>query len=382
MPMRRQILLPPDLRTEALNECHTVITAGHLGRKKTLANMKRRFLWPGMANDVESYVKRCDACALYKSDGQKRRGGLKDFRVGIPMERVCADIVGPFPRSTSGNKYALVVTDCFTKFVEIYPMPNQEASTVARILTREFFSRYGVPRFLHTDQGTQFESGLFSNICQLLGIDKTRTTPFRPQSDGQSERNIKTLSRMIAISADDQDNWDEYLPFLAMAYRGTPHETSGFSPNFMMFGREVSVPVDVMLPPCTDDEVNPDDYVTKLKSKLMYAYTLARKNLKKGAERQMNLYNRRKHGESFNLGDLVWYANKLRKKGVSPKLQPKWRGPCLVTKVYNDVLVEIRLSLKKSTVVHTDLLKPCHSVNLPTWLKKARASIRTTVHST
>ena len=377
LPMKRQILMPPDLRSEALNECHSVLTAGHLGQKKTLANVKRRFLWPGMTNDTEAYVRSCDICAKYKTDGQKRRGGLKDFRVGIPMERVCVDIVGPFPKSVNGNKYGLVITDCFTKFVEIYPLPNQEASTVARVLTREFFSRYGVPRFLHSDQGTQFESSLFSDICQLLGIEKTRTTPFRPQSDGQSERNIKTLTRMIAMSADEQENWDEFLPFLAMAYRATPHVSVGISPNYMMFGRELSVPVDVMLPPCADDSVSPHEYVAKLKSKLTYAYGLARKNLKKNAERQINLYNRRKHGETFAAGDLVWYANKLRKKGLSPKLQPKWRGPCLVLKMYNDVLAEVKLSVKKSVVVHTDLLKPCHSVNLPAWLKKARKSLKT-----
>ena len=96
-------------------------------------------------------------------------------------------------------------------------MPNQEAATVAQILTKEFFSRYGVPTYLHSDQGTQFESMLFAEMCKLLGITKTRTTPFRPQSDGQSERNIKTLSRMIAMTTEQQRDWDEHLPFLSMA---------------------------------------------------------------------------------------------------------------------------------------------------------------------
>ena len=108
----------------------------------------------------------------------------------------------------------------------------------------------------------------------------------------------------------------------------------------------------------------------KLRSKLTYVYDLARKHLRRNAERQANLYNRRKHGETFIVGDLVWYANKLRKKGLSPKLQPKWRGPCLVIKMYNDVLAEIKLSMKKSIIVHTDLLKPCHSTHLPVWLKR------------
>ena len=116
-------------------------------------------------------------------------------------------------------------------------MPNQEATSVAlpkKVLTKEFFSRYGVPTYLHSDQGTQFESQLFAETGKLLGITKTRTTPFRPQSDGQSKRNIKTLTKMMAMITDEQENWDEHLPFLSMAYQATPNKSTGLSPNFMM----------------------------------------------------------------------------------------------------------------------------------------------------
>ena len=133
------------------------------------------------------------------------------------------------------------------KYVEIYALPNQEAETVAQMLTWEFFSRHGVPLELHSDQGTQFESKLFQEICELLGIHKTGTTPFRPQSDRQSDRNSRIFVKMIAMVVDKQEEWDKHLPFIAMAYRATPHESTGFSPNFMMYGRELSMPSDVML---------------------------------------------------------------------------------------------------------------------------------------
>ena len=363
LPRKRQVLLPPTLREEALKLCHSTRTAGHFGQRKTLANVKQRFLWPGMRRDVEDFVNTCDTCAQYKTDGKGPTISAQTLSIGIPTRKSFRAARLFFPKSVNGNRYGLVVTDCFTKFVEIYPLPNQEAGTVAKVMVREFFSRYGVPRFLHTDQGTQFESDLFANMCRLLGIEKTRTTPFRPQSDGQSERNIKTLSRMIAMSSEDQENWDEFLPFLSLAYRSTPHEVLGTTPNFMMFGREISMPVDVMLPPCMEDHVSPHEYVEKLKNKLTYAYSLARKSLKKAAERQTSLYNRKKFGDTFTAGAAVWYANKLRKKGVSPKLQPKWRGPCVIRKMYNDVLAEVQLSPKKSIVVHTDLLKPCLSTH-------------------
>ena len=322
---------------------------------------------------MELFIKSCDRCQQYKTDGKKRRAALKDFRAGIPMERVCVDIVGPFPVSSNGNKYGLVVTDCFTKYVEIYPLPNQEAVTVAQVLTKEFFSKYGVPTYLHTDQGTQFESVVFQETCRLLGIQKTRTTPFHPQSDGQSERNIKTLTRMIAMVTDDQCEWDEHLPFISMAYRSTPQATTGLSPNYMMFGRELFMPVDIMCGlPDEDEAKSPVQYAVELRSKLSHAYEVARSNTKRNMERQFRLYNQKQHGSEFSVGDLVWYQNKLRKKGVSPKLQPKWRGPCIVTRKLNNVLVEIQFSATKKTTVHTDLLKECHSLKFPTWLRKVK----------
>ena len=372
---RRQICLPPSKREEAMKTCHENLTAGHFGHRKTHLILKRRFIWPGMAKSVLLFVLSCDTCAAYKTDGKKRRAKLKTQVTGVPMERVCVDIVGPFPESTAGNKYGLVVTDYFTKYVEMYAMPNQEAATVASVLTREFFSRYGVPNYLHSDQGTQFESKLFAEVCNLLGICKTRTTPFRPQSDGQSERNIKTLSRMVAMMTEDQKEWDEYLPFLSMAYRTTPQDSTGLTPNFLMYGREVSMPVDVMIGPPEDQPVSEIDYVKRMQKKLTYAYDLARKNLKQAAERQTKYYNRSKHGNAFSCGDLVWYANKLRKKGVSPKLQPKWKGPCLVVKRHNDALVQIQSGAKKFINVHTDLLKPCYSKKRPRWLKRALKSL-------
>ena len=368
---KRQILVPPSLIKEILGHCHDAVTAGHLGQAKTLANVTRRFLWPGMRRATNLYIRSCDICASYKVDGRKKRAGLKDFRVGIPMERVCIDVVGPLPPSSrGGNKYALVVTDCFTKFVEMYAMPNQEAATVAEALTREFFSRYGVPHFLHSDQGTNFESRLFTEICKLLGIHKTRTTPFRPQSDGQSERNIKTLTKMIAMTAKEQTDWDEVIPFLTMAYRSTPQESTGMTPNFLMFGRELSLPVDVMIGPCPEPQLSTLEYVQKMQKRLEYAYKMAREQLKKSAERQGKLYDRRKTEDTYQLGDLVWYVSKIRKKGVAPKLQPKWRGPCVVVRQHSDVILEIQLSAKKTVTTHIDMLKKCYTTKRPRWMVK------------
>jgi hypothetical protein len=177
---------------------------------------------------------------------------------------------------------------------------------------------------------------------------------------------------MIAMATEDQRDWDDHLTFISMAYRATPHETIGLTPNYLMFGREIAMPVDVMVPVKGDEPVSPVEYVTKLRAELTYAYDLTRKKLKANAERQKRLYDKKKHGDELSLGQAVWYVNKLRKKGVSPKLQPKWRGPFLIVRKHNEILVEMQMTARKYITVHTDLLKPCFSAKLHGWLKRSR----------
>ena len=174
------------------------------------------------------------------------------------------------------------------------------------------------------------------------------------------------------MTAEAQDEWDENLPFLSMAYRATPQASTGLTPNFLMFGRELSMPVDLMIGQPPDAAQTQLDYVKEMQSRLSQAYRLARLNLRRSAERQQKYYNERVHGSSFAVGCAVWYANKLRKKGVCPKLQPKWRGPCLVIKKYSDCLLQIQVSCKKSLTVHVDLLKACYSTRFPGWFRRKR----------
>ena len=141
------------------------------------------------------------------------------------MERIAINILGPLPETPRKNKFILVVSDYFTKWTESYPIPNQEAAAVADKLVSEFICRFGVPCELHSDQGTNFESKVFAEICKLLYIEKTRTTPLHPQSDGQVERFNRTLVEMLRGKIkEDQKDWDLQLPACMMAYRGAVHE--------------------------------------------------------------------------------------------------------------------------------------------------------------
>ena len=123
---------------------------------------------------------------------------------GNPMQGIAADILGPLPTTRTGNKYILVVSNYFTRWTEAYGVNTH---------VDEWICRFGAPETIHTDQGRNFEAVLFSEMCQLLGIHKTRTTPYHPQSDGLVERLNHTLLTMLSIRThEDQERWDEYLP--------------------------------------------------------------------------------------------------------------------------------------------------------------------------
>jgi len=191
----------------------------------------------------------------------------------------------PFPASKRGNRYVVVMGDYFTKWVEAVAVPDQEARTVAEVFVNQFLAKFGAPRVIHTDQGRNFESRLLAEMCKMLGVKKTRTTVYHPQSDGMVERFNWTLGTMIvAYAAGNLHSGDEQL--LTMAYRATPHDSTRYSPNRLMLGREVAMPVDVMVGTHPEEEATEEtEYVAALRDRLQSVYAEVRKHLQTAAIR-------------------------------------------------------------------------------------------------
>jgi len=179
-----QLVVPTEQQSSTLHEIHGGRMAGHLGEDRTFKKLQERFYWPGYSQSVKEWCRNCPHCAVRKKPNQKQRAPLQKVERGYPLQMVAADIVGPLPKSSTGNKYILVVSDYLTKWAEAYGIPNQEAKTVANKLIDNMFCRFGVPEQLHTDMGTQFESTLVKEISKLLDIRKTHTTAYHPQGDG------------------------------------------------------------------------------------------------------------------------------------------------------------------------------------------------------
>ena len=360
-----QIIAPKGSRSDILQQLHNGALGGHLGEAKTLSRLQERFYWPGHTDDVRMWCKNCPDCGARKSPTKKRRAPLQGVITGYPMQMVAVDITGPFPRTTNGNSYILVVSDYFTRWAEAYAIPNQEAATVADKLVEEFFCRFSIPEQLHSDQGRQFESNLMQEICKLLNIYKSRTTPYHPQSDGLVERLNRTLISMLATSVHEHSgDWDRYLRQLCMAYNTSVQSSTGFTPFFLMFGRQAKLPMDVVYG-STPTEAQPcTEYAQNLKDRLGEAYTMVREHMGSATGRQKELYDAKVHGDEFKVGDLVWLHNPVVTRGASRKLHCPWAGPYQVVKKLSTVVFriqDVRRGRRSRKVVHFDRLKPCPS---------------------
>ena len=372
-----KFLVPVALQKTILEAVHNPRHAGHPGEINTINRLKLKYHWYGMTEDARAFVRSCKTCALQKKSSRPGRAPLQSYHEGTPMGRLHIDFLGPFPPSDAGNKYILVVMDQFTKWVEAYPLPNQGAEITAHTLVHEFISKFGVPLELHSDQGRNFESELFTNVCQLLQVTKTRTTPYHPSSNGQVEGFNRTLLQMIRCYVDQcQRNWDKHLPLLTAAYRRTPHARTGFSPNRMMLGREVLWPEDLQLQTTTEQDIFPSEtsYVDQLVDHLDRTHTVARQALRKSQVHQKRDYDLRANFKQFTVGDVVLVKDMTRSKGKSPKLQGLWKGPFVVTACLGPVLYRVQ-GQKKTSVLHHDRLKLFESEDFPLWVSRLKASV-------
>ena len=322
-------ICPPSFRSSAIWKTHAL---AHSGVTRTTSRLQLTWYWPGMSSMVRKTVKSCEICQAAKHGGTKGTQGRQRLHVGRPWQRVAVDLVGPMPETSRGNRWILVLVDHFTRWQDALAIPDATAPVVAAALDERVFCYMGLPEQIHTDQGAQFESQLMTELCQLWGVDKTRTTPYHPQANGVVERNNKGLgdSLRAMLLVRGQDEWDVLLPQLLRAYRGTPHTATGETANMMMLGRELRLPDQLQHQPPPEESSPRHEFVVEMKERLEQAHETLR-------QQQMKIrQDDQEEPLLFAQGDLVWLQNRRRKKGESNKLQQKFVGPYQVTEAYSN----------------------------------------------
>ena len=156
---------------------------------------------------------------------------------------VAADILGPVTLAKKSQaRYILVISGLHTKYAVAVPLRDMTAKTMATTLVEEWIFSFGVPDTLHTDQGTNFNSEVMKDICQVFMIDETRTSAYHLQGNGQVERFNRVIADTISkYCAEKPQEWDLYLPHINFVYNTTVHKTLGTTPFSMLYGREHNI---------------------------------------------------------------------------------------------------------------------------------------------
>ena len=270
------------------------------------------------------------------------------------------DIVGPLPRSRSGNQYILVICDYATRYPEAVPLRRTDAQHVAEELVK-LFSRVGIPTEILTDQGSNFTSKLLSEVYNLLHIRPIRTSPYHPQTDGLVERFNQTLKAMLRKTAVKGKDWDKLLPYLLFAYREVPQASTGFSPFELLYGRAVRGPMDVLRESWEAKEESEESvvsHVLQMQERLSGMTDLVQENLGRAQKVQKTWYDGNARLREFKPGDSVLV---LLPTSTS-KLLAQWQGPYQVTRRLGNLNYEVDMHdrQKQRRIFHVNMLRRWH----------------------
>ena len=348
-----KILVPEGLRVKILKRFHDSPYAGHLGTRKTIARIRRRYLWPKMTKEIKDYIRKCEICAKRKALGASKA----PLRPIPPPEHVwqtmAMDIVGPLTQTEKGNCYILVMGEYLTRFIITAPMQNQTADTVARTFIKSVVLQYGVPEKVLTDQGTNFLSQTMDNLYAQLGIERLRTSAYRPNCDGMIERFNRTVGDMLASYVSKQpDKWDEFLPYATFAYNTAVHASTGHTPFYLMFGREAREPNDLLPPTRLLLITDENNIFTQMWHDAM---EIAKDTLKEVKERQKFYYDRDTRIVAYKIGDKILLKEMHNAPG---KFNMRWEGPYVVKEKKSDVNYKIEsLDKKRIFITHVYRMK-------------------------
>ena len=234
---------PLALRNEIISKIHNI---SHPGIKGTLRLVRERFVWPGIKKDVRAWAQNCVDCQRAKITRHNSAPITQIPSCGAKFDEVHMDIVGPLPHSR-GCRYLLTIIDRFSKWLEAIPLQETTAQTVADAFLHNWIGRFGVPRTVTTDRGSNFQSHLFKTLMKNLGIVHISTTAYHPSANGLIERPHRRIKEALKAHSANS-SWYEVLPFILLQMRTTPREDTDCSPSQTTFGHPLRLPIDLVIP--------------------------------------------------------------------------------------------------------------------------------------
>ena len=369
----KQTAIPKCLRDELLKSYHDCIAGGgHQGFERTYSSLRNKYYWPSMYEDIRQYVRTCEVCQQSKRAFNAKPPPLQPQAVDDVFGRWQMDILSGLPTTKDKYKHILVMVDSYSKWVELFPLRTQEATEVATVIFREVISRYGAMRSILSDRGQNFMSRLVQALAEMFDIKRYYTSPYHPMTNGLTEsKNSYILQALRAYCKGQQDDWPELLPGIMMAYRSTPcTQSTQFSPFFMLYGREMRLPIDTVLQPKDHLPQDHKVHLSRILQNLEVCRKIAGENIKDAQDKYKYQHDKRSKAPEYRPAQRVWlYCTKVP-VGKAPKLHQKWVGPYYITMLgpnHTYRLRNVRTNLEVKSLVNAMRLKPYYDpgIGLP-----------------
>lgn len=351
---RSLICAPKSMVPLLCHKYHQSWHGGHEGVNKTKHRLLCRYFWPNMEKDITNEVVNCHQCQLRKKDNHPKAFLRPLPSLTTPNQRIHADLFGPLKVSQKGKKFILVITDGFTKYIELVATENKEADTIAHHIFSSWICRFGIPTELVTDQGKEFTAQVCKRLWDKLDIIHSTTSARHPQTNSQAEVINKTIARYLSAFVDESTlEWEPFLPPLMFSYNTSYHRSIKTSPFFLTYGIEPSLPKDFTIDYHHDTSVD-------IMSRLQLARKLANQHIADTSSTAETQYNKHVKPHQFTcrqqvLLDEHYYLNR------NQKIAPNFTGPHIISQLKGPCNVELLLNNGKTTIVHVNRLKPYFS---------------------
>lgn len=313
---RLRLYVPSHLERVVLRQYHDMM--GHMGQDKTLDAIRPKYFFPNLYKKIHQYIEKCVTCQT-RAD-KKTKPPVQEMETPpYPFAKIGLDLSGPYPTTLSGNKYIVSFIDLFSGWPESFPVPDKSADQIAHLILEFIVTRYGCPLEILTDNGSEQVNRKVKETLKTMNINHITTSYYSPQANGRVERFHRTLHHVMSKQIQDNlQTWDLYLNQTLAAIRFHVNESSKFSPFFLLYSRDVVLPLDTILKP-RRRYVGEDQYQIALQQQHK-SFMLVHKHMKEAKRKQKQYADKNSKEENFQVGDPVY----LRNHRKANKLDSKW----------------------------------------------------------
>ena len=325
------LCVPSILRRKVIEFCHDDPSSSHMGIDKTVARVSERYWWPKFRASVRKYVSSCNYCQFHKCIPGFPAGQLQPIPPpDRPFHTIGMDHLGPFKVTSGGKKHILIAIDYLTKYVEAVAVTDTSSALVAEFVKDHINFRHGGTTRIISDQGTAFSSHLMEEKVHEWRTDHVFATAEHPQTSGLVERVNRTMTLALAAYVNtDHDDWDRHLPAAIFAINTARQSTTEISPFQLVYGRLPFTTLENEFPWPKERPEPVNVFLSRVKE----MRNAARLNIIEKQEKVKRLVDlRRRVVKDLFPGELVLVRRKLKKKGKTKKLLPKYIGPFQVVK--------------------------------------------------